>query len=141
MEWFLWISAVDCADRTLSSDAFDSLPKANPAAAAAGAGEPPAPPRVVIGPKRSESITATGLAPMVKMSRRIPPTPVVAPWNGSMKLGCLCDLILKAQAQPSPMSMMPAFSPGPCTTSLLRVGRRFRWTREGLEEQCSLPIQ
>src|SRR5208337_3469968 len=41
----------------------------------------------VIGPKRSESITATGRAPMVKMSRRMPPTPVVAPWKGSMKDG------------------------------------------------------
>ena len=36
-------------------------------------------PHDVIGPNRSESITATGRAPMVKMSRRIPPTPVVAP--------------------------------------------------------------
>ena len=33
----------------------------------------------VIGPKRSESSTAIGRAPMVKMSRRIPPTPVAAP--------------------------------------------------------------
>ena len=33
----------------------------------------------VIGPKRSESITAMGRAPMVKMSRRMPPTPVAAP--------------------------------------------------------------
>ena len=33
----------------------------------------------VIGPKRSESSTAMGRAPMVKMSRRIPPTPVAAP--------------------------------------------------------------
>src|ERR1700722_4155464 len=38
------------------------------------------------------------------------------------------------------MSMMPAFSPGPCTTSLLRVGRRFRCTRDDLYEQCSLHI-
>ena len=37
------------------------------------------PATVLIGPKRSESITATGRAPMVKMSRRIPPTPVAAP--------------------------------------------------------------
>src|SRR6266496_2206628 len=36
------------------------------------------------------------------------------------------------------MSMMPAFSPGPCTTSLLRVGSRFKCTREDLYEQCSL---
>src|SRR6266849_848583 len=54
--------------------------------------------------------------------------------------GWLCDSILKAQAQPSPMSMMPAFSPGPCTTSLLRVGRRFKCTRDDLYEQCSLHI-
>ena len=77
-------------------------------------------------------MTARGRAPMVKMSRRMPPTPVAAPWKGSMNEGWLCDSILKAHAQPSPMSMMPAFSPGPCTTSLLRVGSRFRCTREDL---------
>src|ERR1700691_4810771 len=38
------------------------------------------------------------------------------------------------------MSMMPAFSPGPCSPRLLRVGSRFRWTREDLYEQCSLHI-
>src|SRR5579859_3923781 len=38
------------------------------------------------------------------------------------------------------MSMMPAFSPGPCTTSLLRVGSRFKCTRDDLYEQCSLHI-
>src|ERR1019366_6627190 len=47
-------------------------------------------------PKRSESMTAMGRAPMVKMSRRMPPTPVAAPCRGSMKLGWLCDSILKA---------------------------------------------
>src|SRR5436190_21912897 len=36
--------------------------------------------------------------------------------------------------------MMPAFSPGPCTTSLLRVGNLLRCTREDLYEQCSLHI-
>src|SRR5882672_6250016 len=36
--------------------------------------------------------------------------------------------------------MIPAFSPGPCNTSLLRVGNRFRCTREDLYEQCSLHI-
>src|SRR5205807_2370711 len=36
--------------------------------------------------------------------------------------------------------MMPAFSPGPCTTRLLRVGSRLRCTREDLYEQCSLHI-
>src|SRR5580700_4689682 len=38
------------------------------------------------------------------------------------------------------MSTTPAFSPGPCTTSLPRVGRRFRWTLLDLYEQCSLHI-
>ena len=81
-----------------------------------------------------------GRAPMVKMSRRMPPTPVAAPWNGSMKLGWLCDSILKAITYPPPISMMPAFSPGPCTTSFPRVGSFFRCTRELLYEQCSLHI-
>ena len=38
-------------------------------------------------PKRRESRMATGRAPMVKMSRRMPPTPVAAPWKGSMNDG------------------------------------------------------
>ena len=49
-------------------------------------------------PKRSESRMAIGRAPMVKMSRRMPPTPVAAPWNGSMKDGWLWLSILKARA-------------------------------------------
>ena len=53
---------------------------------------------------------------MVKMSRMIPPTPVAAPSNGSTALGWLCDSILKAIAQPSPTSMIPAFS-SPAFTS------------------------
>src|SRR5258708_25695994 len=57
-----------------------------------------------------------------------------------MNEGWLCDSILKAQAHPSPMSIMPAFSPGPCTPSLVRVGSRLRWTRDDLYEQCSLHI-
>ena len=32
------------------------------------------------GPNRNGSITAMGRAPIVKMSRTIPPTPVAAPW-------------------------------------------------------------
>src|SRR5579863_1934798 len=55
-----------------------------------------------------------------------------------MNEGWLCDSILKAQAHPSPMSMMPAFSPGPCRTRRLCVGNRFKCTREDLYEQCSL---
>src|SRR5215831_16973402 len=57
-----------------------------------------------------------------------------------MNEGWLCDSILKAQAQPSPISMMPAFSPGPCTTRRLRVGSLFKCTRDDLYEQCSLHI-
>ena len=88
-------------------------------------------------PKRSESSMAMGRAPMVKMSRRMPPTPVAAPWYGSMKDGWLCDSILKAATHPSPMSMTPAFSPGPCTTRGPLVGNLRRWTRDDLYEQCS----
>ena len=69
-------------------------------------------------PKRSEFVSRTGRAPIVKMSRMIPPTPVAAPSNGSMALGWLWDSILKAIAQPSPTSMMPAFS-SPAFTSTL----------------------
>ena len=36
-------------------------------------------------PKRSPSSSATGRAPIATMSRRIPPTPVAAPWNGSTR--------------------------------------------------------
>jgi hypothetical protein len=35
-------------------------------------------------PNRSEFIEAIGRAPIVKTSRRMPPTPVAAPWYGSM---------------------------------------------------------
>ena len=34
------------------------------------------------------------------MSRRIPPTPVAAPWNGSTADGWLCDSALNATATP-----------------------------------------
>src|SRR5256714_367825 len=88
-------------------------------------------------PKRSEFIAATGRAPIVKMSRKIPPTPVAAPWNGSMKEGWLCDSTLKATHQPSPTSTTPAFSPGGTTTRSPVTGRRLRCTREDLYEQCS----
>ena len=54
---------------------------------------------VAASPKRSESSTAIGRAPIAKMSRRIPPTPVAAPWKGSTALGWLCDSTLKAHTQ------------------------------------------
>jgi hypothetical protein len=56
------------------------------------------------------------------MSRRMPPTPVAAPWNGSTALGWLCDSTLNAIASPSPTSTAPAFSPGPMTTRGPSVG-------------------
>ena len=77
---------------------------------------------------------------MVKTSRRMPPTPVAAPWYGSMNDGWLCDSILKTAAKPSPMSTTPAFSPGPWMTRGPFVGSRARWTRDDLYEQCSLHI-
>src|SRR5437016_5728329 len=51
---------------------------------------------------------------MATMSRRIPPTPVAAPWNGSTAEGWLWLSTLNATASPSPRSITPAFSPGPC---------------------------
>ena len=41
----------------------------------------------VIGPNLKEFTAHTGRAPIVKMSRTMPPTPVAAPWNGSTALG------------------------------------------------------
>ena len=79
-----------------------------------------------ISPNDSESMQAIGRAPMVKMSRRMPPTPVAAPWNGSMKLGWLWLSILKTATQPWPMSTTPAFSPGPCRTRGPEVGNSRR---------------
>ena len=35
------------------------------------------------------------------MSRRMPPTPVAAPWKGSTALGWLCDSTLNAHDQPA----------------------------------------
>ena len=67
-------------------------------------------------PKRSPSSSATGRAPMATMSRRIPPTPVAAPWNGSTADGWLWLSTLNATASPSPRSTTPAFSPGPWST-------------------------
>src|SRR5215472_3265882 len=95
----------------------------------------------VIGPKRNELIEQTGRAPMVKMSRMIPPTPVVAPWNGSTALGWLWDSILKAIASPSPISNIPAFS-SPAPTRILGdlVGKVLSKRRLFLYEQCSLHI-
>src|SRR5947209_10217434 len=57
-----------------------------------------------------------------------------------MKEGWLWLSILKTQACPSPMSMTPAFSPGPWITHGALVGRLRRWTREDLYEQCSFHI-
>src|SRR5919206_3136152 len=51
--------------------------------------------------------------------------------------GWLWLSILKMQASPSPMSMTPAFSPGPWITQGAFVGRPRRWMREDLYEQCS----
>ena len=45
--------------------------------------------------------------------------------------------ILKMAAWLSPMSITPAFSPGPQITQGAVVGSFFRWMREDLYEQCS----
>ena len=87
----------------------------------AGSGPARSPPG---SPKRSESSTAIGRAPIAKMSRRMPPTPVAAPWKGSTALGWLWDSTLNAQTRPPPTSTAPAFSPGPMTTCGALGGQR-----------------
>src|SRR5436309_1919583 len=72
------------------------------------------------------------------MSRRIPPTPVAAPWKGSTALGWLCDSTLNAHASPPPTSTAPAFSPGPMTTCGPSVGSVRNSFFECLYAQCSL---
>ena len=76
---------------------------------------------------------------MAKMSRRMPPTPVAAPWYGSTALGWLWDSILNTTARPSPMRDRAGV--------LARAGEdvgAVRWAacassgRELLYEQCSL---
>ena len=52
----------------------------------------------VSGPNISGSSSATGRAPIEMMSRTMPPTPVAAPWYGSIALGCECDSILNTAA-------------------------------------------
>ncbi len=52
-------------------------------------------------PKRRPSSSAIGRAPIATMSRRIPPTPVAAPWKGSTADGWLCDSALNATATPA----------------------------------------
>src|ERR1044071_10316258 len=54
-----------------------------------------------------------------------------------MNDGWLCDSILNAAHQPSPRSTTPAFSPGGTITRGPVVGKRFKWMREDLYEQCS----
>ena len=87
-----------------------------------------------IGPNRSESITATGRAPIDRMSRTMPPTPVAAPWCGSTYDGWLCDSILKVAAQPSPMSTTPAFSPMPTSSASDLGALAANWRRWTLED-------
>ena len=67
------------------------------------------------------------------MSRRMPPTPVAAPWNGSTALGWLWLSTFMTIASPSPMSTAPAFSsPGPISTRGPDVGKRSSSGRECL---------
>ena len=83
-------------------------------------------------PKRRPSSSAIGRAPIAMMSRRMPPTPVAAPWNGSTAEGWLWLSALNATASPSPRSSTPAFSPGPCSTRAPALGSRFEQQRRVL---------
>src|SRR5579863_4949252 len=57
-----------------------------------------------------------------------------------MNEGWLCDSILKTTASPSPISITPAFSPGPQMTRGPVVGSVFSQIFDDLYEQCSLHI-
>ena len=57
-----------------------------------------------------------------------------------MKLGWLWLSILNTQASPPPISITPAFSPGPWMTQRPVVGSVRRCTFEDLYEQCSFHI-
>src|SRR5271154_5947744 len=57
-----------------------------------------------------------------------------------MKDGWLWLSILNTTARPSPMSMTPAFSPGPWITHGALVGSVGKWIFEDLYEQCSFHI-
>src|SRR6266571_427937 len=92
-------------------------------------------------PKRSGSITAIGRAPIARMSRTMPPTPVAAPWYGSTKLGWLCDSTLKVTATWSLTLTTPAFSPMPASSRSDGGALSANWRRctlLDLYEQCSL---
>src|SRR5438874_1380996 len=78
-----------------------------------------------------------GRAPIEKTSRMMPPTPVAAPWYGSTAEGWLWLSMRTAIASPSPMSTTPAPSPGPTNTHGASVGKRERYERDDLYEQCS----
>jgi hypothetical protein len=69
---------------------------------------------------------------MLRTSRRIPPTPVAAPWKGSTALGWLWLSTFRAAASPGATSTTPALSPGPLSTRGPEVGRRRRYGRECL---------
>src|SRR3954452_24358832 len=57
-----------------------------------------------------------------------------------MNEGWLWLSILNTIACPSPISITPAFSPGPWITHGALVGNPRRWMREDLYEQCSFHI-
>ena len=82
-------------------------------------------------------MSAIGRAPIEKMSRMMPPTPVAAPWWGSTAEGWLWLSMRRATAWPWPTSTTPAPSPGPTRTQGASVGNRPRYRRDDLYEQCS----
>ena len=74
--------------RRVEDDLAADVRQAEAVAVAADAGDDRRAGRAAVsgassGPNRSGSITATGRAPIARMSRTMPPTPVAAPWYGS----------------------------------------------------------
>ena len=74
----------------------------------------------------ANSRLAIGRAPIVNTSRRMPPTPVAAPWYGSMNDGWLWLSILNTTARPSPMSTHPGVLAGPLQDARAAWSATFR---------------
>src|SRR5271165_183596 len=93
-------------------------------------------------PKRNGSALATTSAPMHKTSRKIPPTPVAAPSNGTTCDGWLWLSCATTTPYSTPSTVparkTPASSPTPTSTSALTVGSLRSSGRLLLYEQCSL---
>ena len=83
-------------------------------------------PQVIEGPGENAGVVdiGDGFAAVFKIESHNHPS-FIEPYQGAAKEGWLWLSILKTAAKPSPMSMTPAFSPGPWITRGPSVGSVF----------------